>query len=143
MIIAHAVQSQLLQAQLVLLKALTGIGYVEYSGPNGAGVAAAGAQLSVGSQVVTAVGANASVSIGQSCHYDLGGNTLLSVGKSNASTELCVVVSKTQVAPIPVGTAVTSAPAGGPSGLGLLLIAAAVGGAVFALDSGGSKSASN
>lgn len=114
-------------------------GYVEYSGANGAGVASVGAQLSIGSQVVTAVGASASVSVGQSCHYDLGGNTLLSVGKSNTSTELCVVVSQTQVAPVPVETVIAPA---SKSGLGLLLLAAAVGGAVFALDGGDSDSTS-
>lgn len=115
-------------------------GYVEFSGANGTAAATQGAQLSVGSQVVTAAGANASVSVGQSCHYDLDGNTILSVGKSSTSAELCVVVSQTQVAPAPVAT---TAAAGGNSGLGLLLIAAAAGAAAFALDGGSSKSVSN
>lgn len=107
-------------------------GYVEYSGAGGTTVATKGAQLQVGSQVVTAVGANASVSVGQSCQYDLGGNTLLSVGKSNSSSELCVVVSKTQVAPIPVNTTIVASAGAGNAGLGLLLLAGAGAAAYFA-----------
>lgn len=113
-------------------------GYVEYSGANGTSVATQGAQLQVGSQVVTAVGASASVSVGQSCQYDLGGNTLLSVGKANSSSELCVVVSKTQVAPVPVDTAVASS-GGANAGLGLLLLAGAGAAAYFAFSSDDDK----
>lgn len=117
-------------------------GYVEYSGAGGTSVATTNAQLQVGSQVVTAVGANANVSVGASCNLTLGGNTLLSIGKSNTSSELCVAVSQTQVAPVPVATAVTTT--SGSNGVGLLLLAGAGAAAyfVFSSDSDDDKSTS-